>query len=316
MDGLLSALASLRSLSCLCLRLKAFDEYDSTMETSMDLSILAASKSLKDLELESHQGYGTTLSHAHRDQIRLSLGHLQRFAVVRPDSDELARFLQPPVTAQWQDIGSVYADERTGELLLRLPTLTKLELLYARVTAHVNFLPQLTRLTSLDFECYSATRGCEQPWSVPTDALFVSLVLCTGITELRLCCGFESAQWPALFAKLTIKKLTIHRSEMVTLQCFETGPITQSLKELVIHDCSFPLSEVSHLYALRRLRTLRLNECFLWRLAASTIDSLSPPTPILPALTTLFHRGPGEHQSDSIERSGPSFEWMQQRLTQ
>ena len=49
---------------------------------------------------------------------------------------------------------------------------------------------------------------------------------------------------------------------MDTLQCFASGPITQSLEELAIGGAQLPPSELSHLFALRRLRTLHLHFCF------------------------------------------------------
>ena len=94
------------------------------------------------------------------------------------------------------------------------------------------------------------------------------------------------------------------------LRCFAEGPITQSLEELSLEQIDLPSSEIVHLYNLRRLRTLRLDGCFSPHLAAE----MSPPTPHLPALTSLVH-GPRWSRRYK-EQQGPSFEWMQQRLTQ
>ena len=221
---------------------------------------------------------------------------------------DLARFLKPPFTAQWQEIGQVIGDARIGELLLKLPTLTTLNLLFCRPgTAHLDFLSQLPLLTALCLKCYF----------IPADAIFSSLVLCSCITDLNLLGGFKSVHWSALFAKLRIKKLTIRQDTLETLRCFAEGPITQSLEELSLECLSLPPSEVSHLYALRRLRTLRLGGCFSARLADATVDSLIPPSPLLPVLTKLFYFwSPANGRWESVERRGPSFEWMQQRMTQ
>ena len=91
------------------------------------------------------------------------------------------------------------------------------------------------------------------------------------------------------------------------------GPITQSLEELAMHFLKLPPAEVSHLSALRRLRTLRLDWCFSPILDVTTLATLSPPAPLLPALTSLFIR-----EDHDLERKlqGPSFDWMQQRRTQ
>ena len=219
-------------------------------------------------------------------------------------ANQLARLLQPPVTAQWRDIGQVAADARTGEMFLRLP-LTELNLWYEEVTAHVEFLPQLTQLTVLTLRCPSDDGG----WFIPADAVLTSLVLCTHITQLDLHCGFNSAHWSALFAKLTIKKLTVRGDELDTLQCFAAGPITHSLEELCVYTVELPPAELTHLYGLRRLRTLDLLCCFTSHLDVAMIDRISPPTPLLPALKELYHN------RQSVERHDPSFEWMQQRRT-
>ena len=265
----------------------------------MELSLLAACPSLTDLEID-----GSAHTDAQVEQIRGTLGHLKRFSVGEMETVDLARFLQPPVTARWQDIGIVMADARTGELLLRLPSLTKLYLIFPDI-APVDFLPQLPLLTALHLECSDDAAG---------DALLAALQLCSGITELNMRCGFNSAHWAALSAKLPLKSLAIRGEKIESLQCFTAGPITQSLEVLRIEE---PPSELSHLHGLRRLRTLRLDQCLPSRLDIATLHSLSPPTPMLPALTHLFLEWWTENeQFDSGERHGPSFEWMQQRLSQ
>ena len=227
---------------------------------------------------------------------------------------DLVRLLQSPVTARWRDIGRVYADGGTGELLLRLPSLTALELSYSVDTTHLDFPPQLPRLSSLRLDCDKHNRP---GWHISADAMLAALVHCIGITELDLKCGFQSAHWSALFAKLTsIQKLTIREGEMESLACYASGPITASLEELSIRFLYLPPSELPHLYALRRLRALQLHGCFRWRLGDDTIDSLTPPS-ILPALTDLGHSWRLAYDGrDDVERRGSSFEWMQARLTQ
>ena len=133
---------------------------------------------------------------------------------------------------------------------------------------------------------------------------------------MDLTCRLNPQQWAALFAKLAIKKLTIDGGLLETLQCFSAGPITQSLEDLTIKDLELPPSELVHLYNLHRLRTLRLDCCFSPPLDDDMIASLVPPTPVLPALTMLFHRGMDDGQCDYVEQQGSSFEWMQQRRTQ
>ena len=297
-NGVLTALAALPSLSCIRLRLCAFQR-----EASVEWSILAASPSLTDLTLYTAQGNAPNLSHTQVDQIRLSLGHLQRFNLGWIHPDILGRFLQPPVTARWRDVGQLSCYERTGDLLLTLPTLTKLDLKYMEDTANVDFLAQLPLLTVLSLSC--------SPLDYHVDALSASLAACTGLTELSLSCGFDSAHWSALFNKLPmIRKLSIDsRGRLETLRCFAAGPITQSLEDLTIRG-ELPPSELSHLSGLRRLRTLHLEHRFSSRLDDATIDSVSPPTPLLPALTKFFYQWcAGEW--DSQQRRGPSFEWMQ-----
>ena len=311
-NRVLTALAGLPSLSRLLLGLSAFEF--SAESPAVQLSLLAACPSLSDLKLESFERHSPKFSDAQVKQICSSLGHMSRLHAGCMKNDDLARFLLAPVTARWQVIGSVQADALTGELLLRLPTLTKLNLSYSDATATVAFLPQLSQLRVLHLDCDRYGR-----WSIPADDVLVSLVLCKGLTELSLTCGFNSAHWSALFAELTIKKLKIWRGELENLQCFAVGPITQSLEELALDGVSVPLSDLSHLYALRRLRTLELLRCFSSpsRLDEATLTSLSPPTALFPALTSLTHWWPtGDYGFDEFERQGPSFEWMQARLTQ
>ena len=303
-EAVLATVASLPSLSLLHLQLSAFEA-----TCSVQLRLLAACRSLTDLTLETAFGSAPILSIAQLDQIRSSLGLLTRFFIGWKGSVLLACLLQSPVTAQWQDIGEVEGDAHTGELLLTLPGLTKLDLRYVEAAAHADFLQHLPRLTMLKLDCYRNERA----WDIPSDALLASLVRCAGLIELDLCCGFDSAHWSALFAKLTIKKLTIRYGELKSLQCFATGPITQSLEELTLCDLALPPSEISHLYGLRRLRTLKLYDCFAPPLDDASLACLFPPTPILPALTKLVHH---LRYGECIDRQGPSFEWMQQRLTQ
>ena len=119
----------------------------------------------------------------------MSFGHLHRFSTGWMNPNTLARFLQPPVTARWRDIGFVMSDALTGDLLLPLLTLTELDLSYYAATAHVEFLPQLPQLAVLTLNC--RPRG---HWTVPADAVLTSLVLCSGLTQLDLHCGFNSAR--------------------------------------------------------------------------------------------------------------------------
>ena len=189
--------------------------------------------------------------------------------------------------------------------------MTQLDLRYHQETAHVGFLLQLHHLTALCLDCDNDEAGL-----IPPDALLSSLVRCTRLTDLTLTCGFNSARWSALFAKLTaLKKLRIGRSPLDTLQCFATGPITQSLEELIIESFDRPPSELPYLYALRRLRSLRLDWCFSPRLSDATIAGLSPPTALLPALTGLFYRGLDVRDGGPVQRKGLSFEWTHARLT-
>ena len=309
-NDVLTALVALPLLSRLCLRASAFED-----ESDVELSRLEACPSLSELAIANLRGSAPMLSGPQVKQIRSSLGHLQRINVGWMDSGLLARFLLPPVTARWRDIGFVEADVRTGELLLRLPSLTKLDLGLCSDDGGtcVDLLPQLLQLTSLKLDCNK-----DGAWAVSADALLASLARCTGLSELDLSCGFNSAHWSALFAKLTkITKLTIRRGDLESLQCFAAGPITHSLEELTLSGTELPPSEFPHLYGLRRLRVLHLESCFSALMDDDTIQSFSPPTPRMPALTKWSHRGcTADDKRFFVERQGPSFEWMQQRLTQ
>ena len=301
-NNVLMTLAAHSSLSSLRLWLSAYEPHP-----AVEFNILAASRSLTNLKIDVCEVPDVQI-----DQIRLSLGHLSHFSIgARMGSNLLARLLQPPVTARWQDIDHVYADARTSELLLRLSnSLTKLYLAYQQDAAHVDFLPQLPFLTSLHLDSDRVSSwGRDGSWFLPPDAVLAALVLCKGLTELNLNCGFNSAHCTALFANLPLKKLTISGVELESLQCFAAGPITQSLEHLTLREFNLPPSELCHLYALRRLRTLSFLSC---QLSDATLDLLTPPSPRLPSLTALFYR----HKQVDIKRQGSSFEWMLQRMTQ
>ena len=205
------------------------------------------------------------------------------------------------------------ADERTGELLPGLPSLTTVNLYFdeSAPVAHVDFLSQLPLLISLTLHCYN-----DRGWSIHADAVLASLVLCTHITELYLTCGLNSAQLSALFANLKLKKLEIRRGEAEALRCFASGPITQSLEDLSLEHIVLSPSDLSHLYALRRLRSLRLHACLPSRLDEGMHLRLCPPTALLPALTRWYHSWKIAGVELVQDRQGPSFEWMQTRRTQ
>ena len=126
--------------------------------------------------------------------------------------------------------------------------------------------------------------------------------MCNGITDLNLTCGFKSAHWSSVLANLRIKKLTVCGGNLETLQCFAAGPIRQSLEELTLEHVSLPPSDITHLYGLQQLRSLRLVWCFSPRLPAATIASLCSPTPLLPALTELFHQSSSDRQFGDVDR--------------
>ena len=295
----LATLAALPSLSRLGLQLSASEE-----KNSVKLSLLGACRSLTDLTVQTFYGGRPTHTCNQLDQIRSSLGHLHRFGVGGLTADELARLLHPPVTACWQDIGHVdawverpQAADRIGDLVLTLPTLTKVHISYPGDPPNVHFLAQLPQLTALNLNMYGS--------SIPADELVASL-------DVSLTCRFQSADWSALFAQLPLKKLKSGRGEnLESLRCFAESPITESLEELTIEYLAAPASELVHLSALRRLRKLQLDFCQATRLDDVTLDSFFPPTPRIPTLTSMSHHGVRLR-----ERQGPSFESMQQRQTQ
>ena len=90
------------------------------------------------------------------------------------------------------------------------------------------------------------------------------------------------------------------------------------LAELSVFGLSLPSSELPHLYALRRLRSLCLYDYSSSRVSDAALARFVPPTPRLPALTDLlYHHDVGGLCLTlvSVKRRGASFEWMQQRLT-
>ena len=133
-NGVLTVLTALPLLSHLHILLSDFER-----ESAVDISILATCPSLMDLTLESFYACFPTLSDIQVEQVRSSLGHLHRFSVGRMKADQLARFLQPPVAVCWRDIGAVRGDARSGELLLRLPTLARLDFTYTRAQRTLTF---------------------------------------------------------------------------------------------------------------------------------------------------------------------------------
>ena len=166
-NRVVTTLAALPSLSRLKLDMYAVK--------SLELRLLAACRSLTDLTFAGGRRGKPQLSDTQVDQIRISLGHLRRISIGWIKFDVLARLLQPPVTARWQDIGAVSGDARNGELLFTLPTLTRLDLTFEAAAANVDFLPQLPLVTSLDLSCFTY-HDVQQPWLIPADALLATLV--------------------------------------------------------------------------------------------------------------------------------------------
>ena len=286
-NSVLTTVAALPSLCRLRLALASLDrwgfaEYFPFDETPIEFDLLSACPSLTHLELTTFDGRPPDLTEPQLEQIRL-LGHLRQVDIGYLTPNALACFLKTPINARWQHIGRVRGDAHTGELLLRLPSLSKLDISYAKDTVtQIDFLPQLPQLTMLNQHCTT----------VPADAVLTSLLLCDGLTDLSLECGFDSSHWCSLLSHLPkLRRLQLrHADKLTTLECFAAGPITQSLEELVMEYVRLPPAEVSHLYKLRRLRTLRLENCFSPPLADATIASFSPPTALLPALTEFFCR--------------------------
>ena len=162
-NALLTALSGLPLLSHLRLALCAFNDVN-----GVDLRILSACPSLENLF-----GCCPCFSHAQMDQLRLSFGHLHRFSLGFMHSYNLAVLLWPPVAVRWRDIGRQFADEHTGELLLRLPMLTKADLRLIEGIPHVDFLSQLPHLSSLYLD-----RDNTDEWYIPADPLLASHVRC------------------------------------------------------------------------------------------------------------------------------------------
>lgn len=273
-----------------------------------DFSLVAAAPSLVDFTLDCYLDL-VELSEQQVAQCRSSLAHLQRIDLGQLNSKRLAMLLQPPVTARWQAIGTVRVDRSTGDTLLTLPTLTTLDLWLLASVLHADFLSKLPLLTTLHVRNGKV---------VAAESMLRSLLPCTGITELDLDCVFSSAQVSTLLATFTkLRKLTL-RGALHSLQCFSSGPVTQTLEELNLSmRDTMPLSELPHLFALKCLRSLRLWRCFTSPLDAATIAGFSPPCSSLPLLTQLDACWPNSpSQWTIVKRKGPSFEWMQKRLLQ
>ena len=274
-NGLLTTLAALPSLTRLSLELSALEH-----EPSLDLKPRLL-HCLLHLDLDTFNGYPPTCIPAQVDQIRLTLGHLRRINAEYLSSDKLPRYLQPSANACWQDIGCVHADAGTGVLLIRLPSLIKLDLSYFRCRRFsglptLNFLSQLPLLAVLRLYTCKEGKGF-----TPTDDVLAALVHCTGLIDLTITCQFNSTQWSTLFAELTkLKKLTLYRGPE-TLQCFTAGPITQSLEELILPAGSAAVRDCPSV----RSPPSPDDQAFSPAMDSATIDRLSPPTSLFSSLT-------------------------------
>lgn len=250
-------------------------------------------------------------------QVRSYLGHLQRFSLdYYLDLARITRLLQPPVTMRWQDIGWIFADAHTSDIIVTLPTLTKLDLWFHEHTPHADFLSQLPLLTTLKLDCRHSPMDMPRRFAILAEPLLASLLPCTGLNELDLNCGFSSEQVGTLLATLTkLRRLKLY-VKLKTLQCLASGPATQSLEHLSLYQhTSLPHSELVHMYALQGLRSLSIDQVFE-SVDEDTLDSLCPPTQLFPRLTQLFCQWhDDEWEWDSVDERGPSYEWMQQRLT-
>lgn len=262
-DSVLTTLAVLPSLSRLSLRLFMF--------VGVDLSLLAASRSLTDLTLHMLDGSQAKLTDRQVDQIRSSFSHLKHIGDIEMSS--LARLLRTPVNACWQDIGFLCADAHTGALLLSLPTLTKLSLCFLEDAPPLDFLSKLPLLTALVL--YFSDDA------FPDDLFVDSLLTCTGLTELdvNLLRSVDSAHLSTLFAGLPHLKTLKLCVQLDSLECLSSGSLAQSLEDLTLVRCSgqgvplselevmepvsaLPVSELVHLFALKRLRSLEIDRIF------------------------------------------------------
>lgn len=93
---MLATLAPLPSLSRLNLELSVFEDVGG----AVDFRLLAACRSLSVFQVRITLGEFSLLSNAQLEQIRSSLGQLDRFSAGWMQPTKFARLLLPPVTAR------------------------------------------------------------------------------------------------------------------------------------------------------------------------------------------------------------------------
>lgn len=246
------------------------------------------------------------LSDRRLEQINSSLGHLQRIDVCHLWGGNLARLLRTPVTARWQELGHIDVSDSTGELLLRLPSLTKLHLTVAPDSPHVQFLSKLPLLS----RCLSTSRHPTHQGHSSS-----SLPLLWWIRwSLALSSRSESSRWLQLCPNQHCAGSSCESPKAGTL-----GQAVAVLRHWSCHpyageSVSRPSGIAS---ALGLSICTRCNDCtpspfgsLLSRWTRS-LTTLSPPTALLPLLSTFDFFSSAGDPCISRKRQGRSFDWLQ-----
>lgn len=163
-------------------------------------------------------------------------------------AEQVARITEEPHQLQLKYIVIHLLTPAVLEALIRVPSLTRLTP-SSLVTTDITPLHRLVHLTELDLPTLRE--------AAPIDSYAALMRWCSKIESLALKHPhLTSAHLSAIFAALPhLHRLRLTSCpSLVSLACFSSGSITESLSSLCLIDCAaLPSSELVQLHALQRL---------------------------------------------------------------
>ena len=261
-----------------------------------ELVSFAPLQSLPKLEsLEVEKMSNVQFSHEQEQELR-AMPYLRTLdvnfaALVGP---HMARLLRRPHSLQWQSLGRAPLKiEHCALLPTLLPSVTELNFRMDSTT-HVSFLTQLPNLRELQIEHTFARLGR----SLPLERLPPALQSCTGLTKLTLkSLVVSAAHMSELIPRLpNLRELTLESMNHIdSLRFLSRGPITHTLTHLslssLVESWKLHTTELQHVYALKELRWLVIDQSFAEPLDPELLRTLSSPhCPLLPKLTHFSTR--------------------------
>ena len=239
---------------------------------------LAVAPKLQDLRFwDVSNGVEPSLSQL--DELRML--PRRRKMEVELSRDSILHLLRTPHALQWQQIQRVDGvDEEVASALSTLPSLTHLIAFNCRSVA---FFSVLTRLRSLHLHVHPAARLAAD--------IAAGLPRCSQLTELTLSTADVTSQHLSrLLPRLPLlRSLELMFCSALDSLSFlsECSHLAQSLHSLSLRGTVHPVvhsTEIKHVLTLKSLTQLGIYFVFVEPLDAPMVQSLTPPSVVLPKL--------------------------------